>query len=265
MSANQYELRKSLKQDLRGRKNIFATWTSLGDPQITEALSQVEMSFVGIDIEHGTISFEQSQRIIAAAQANGRCCLPRIDSHSMPMIKRLLDSGADGVIVPMVDTPEQVEKLIEWTKYPPVGKRSFGVNRGHNYGHNFDKYISEWNDQSSLVIQIESITGVENIDKLLAYDEVDAVMVGPYDLSGSLGIPGQLDHPELVAAAEHVIQAAKKHGRGCGTQVVDPDADSITKAQTDGYTFTVLSSDIFMLWKWAEKMNGLIENANRSD
>lgn len=261
MKTSQSNLRKNLKDDLRGRKNIFATWTSIGDPQITEALSQVKMSFVGIDIEHGTISYQQSQRIIAAAQANGRCCLPRIDSHSMPMIKRLLDSGADGIIVPMVETPEQVEKLIEWVKYPPLGKRSFGINRGQNYGHDFDRYIKSWNDESSLVIQIESIRGVENIEKLLAYDEVDAVMVGPYDLSGSLGIPGQLDHPKLVAAAEHVVSAAKRFGRGCGTQVVDPDAESLAQAKKKGYTFTVLSSDIFLLWKWAEKMNGLIENA----
>lgn len=253
--------RKRLKSSLRNRERIFATWTSLGDPQITEIFSTVKRSsFVGIDIEHGTIDFASSQRIIAAAQAGGTCCLPRIDSHSMPMIKRLLDSGADGLIVPMVNTASEAEQLIEWIKYPPEGKRSFGINRGQNYGHNFSDYTSNWNETSSVIFQIESIDGVKNIDKILSNSEVDAVMVGPYDLSGSLGIPGQLEHPDLVAAAKLVVDAAKKHGKGCGTQVVDPDSAQIEKAKEAGYTFTVLSSDIFLMWKWAERINNLLKD-----
>lgn len=253
------EKRIQLKKSLRSRKQLFATWTSLGDPQITEAFAQTKTDFVGIDIEHGTISYQQSQRIIAAAQASGVCCLPRIDSHSMPMIKRLLDSGADGLIVPMVQTPDELEKIIEWSKYPPTGKRSFGINRAQNYGHDFDEYVTQWNDSSSLIIQIESIQGVKNIDKLLSYDEVDAVMVGPYDLSGSLNIPGKINHPDVQAAASEVIAAAKKYGRGCGTQDPDPQLESVKATVEQGYTFCVLSSDIFLLWKWGEQMNQIIQ------
>lgn len=254
-----FERRKRLKSKLRDRDKVFATWTSIGDPQITEAFSQIDHDFVGIDIEHGTISYQQCQRIIAASQAYGRCCLPRIDSHSMPMIKRLLDSGADGIIVPMVQEEAELEKLIEWTKYPPVGKRSFGVNRAHDYGYGFDDYTSSWNDSSSLVLQIESIQGVENVEKFLKYDEVDAVMVGPYDLSGSLGLPGQIDHAKVQEAASHVIEMAKKYGKGCGTQATDPDQSNVAQAFETGYTFCVLSSDIFLLWKWGEKMNHLLK------
>ena len=129
--------RRQLKTALRSRKPVFAGWTSLGDPQISEVLTNAGFDFIGIDIEHSTTSFQQSQRIIAAAQAGGSLCLPRIASHSMEMIKRLLDSGADGIIVPMVENAVQVEKLVEWIKYPPVGKRSFGINRGQNYGFDF--------------------------------------------------------------------------------------------------------------------------------
>lgn len=254
------ERRLKLKNKLRNREKTFATWTSIADPQITEAFSHINIDFVGIDIEHGTASFEQCQRIIAASQAYGRCCLPRIDSHSMPMIKRLLDSGADGIIAPMVETPEQVEKLIEWIKFPSVGKRSFGVNRAQDYGHSFSKYVESWNDSSILVIQIESVLGVQNIEKLLAYDEIDAVMVGPYDLSGSLGIPGQIDHPKIKEASQHVTELAAKYGKACGTQVTWPDAVNLHAAFEQGNHFVVLSSDIFLLWKWGEQMNTLIAN-----
>lgn len=259
-----YKRRLSLKDKLRNRKNVYATWTSIGDCQVTEIFSNIDMDFVGIDIEHGTISYQQCQRIIAAAQAGGRLCLPRIDSHSMPMIKRLLDSGADGLIIPMVQTPEEVEKIIEWSKYPPKGNRSFGINRGQDYGFGFDDYVGQWNESSSLIIQIESIQGVKNIDRLLSFEDVDAVMVGPYDLSGSMGLPGQIDHPEVVAAAEEVIKSAQKHKRGCGTQDNDPKLESVKKSFDDGYTFCVLSSDIFLMWRWGQQMNHIISKIKGS-
>ena len=155
--------RINLKDKLQNRKSLFAGWTSLGHPQITEMLIRSGVDFLGIDIEHSTISKEQSQRIIAACHAGGVSCLPRVASHNPEDIKRLLDSGADGVIVPTVETPEQVEKLIEWVKYPPLGKRGYGVARAQGYGHNFEEYTTQWNKSSSLIIQIETVYAVENI------------------------------------------------------------------------------------------------------
>jgi len=252
--------RNALKKKLRNRAPVFAGWTSLGDPQITEAFTNARFDFIGIDIEHGTTSFQQSQRIIAAAQAGGSLCLPRIASHSMEMIKRLLDSGADGIIVPMVENPEQVAKLVEWIKYPPKGKRSFGINRGQNYGFDFDEYVRDWNDSSVIIAQIESLEGVESIEKILACDDIDAVMVGPYDLSGSLGIPGEIEHPKLKQAASRVVGAAKKHVRGCGSQMVDFDPASIRAKLGEGYSFIVLASDIFLLWRWSERTGQVIRD-----
>ena len=217
------------------------------------------MDFVGIDVEHSTISQEQSQRIIAAAQAGGKLCLPRVASHNMEMIKRLLDSGADGIIVPMVSTGEEVERLVFWCKYPPKGRRSFGISRGQGYGFDFDEYTSTWNDISSLIVQIESAEGVKNIDAILANEDVDGAMIGPYDLSGSLGVPGQLEHPLVVEAANKVISACVNHGKGCGTQIIEPDAEGLKRAFEAGYTFVVLASDVFVLWKWSEAMGGLVK------
>lgn len=254
------ENRKALKQKFRSRQQVLAAWTSLGHPSITEIFARTGVDFIGIDIEHSTISQEQSQRIIAACQANGTCCLPRIASHNMEMIKRLLDSGADGIIVPMVSTTAEVEQLISWCKYPPRGSRSYGIARAQGYGFEFEEYTKSWDESSSLIIQIESIQGVKNIEKLLSYDEIDGVMIGPYDLSGSLGIPGQLDHPDVLEAGKKVIAACKKFGRACGTQIIEPDLKSIEAAFTNGYTFAVLASDIFLLWKWSEQMRDIIEH-----
>jgi len=253
------KMRLDFRSRLRKRRRIFAGWTSLSNPQIAEIFSRSGVDFVGIDIEHSTISQEQSQRIIAACQANGALCLPRIASHNMEMVKRLLDSGADGIIVPMVNTPEDAERLISWCKYPPAGLRSFGVARAQGYGFDFDDYTGDWNASSALIVQIESIEGVENIDKILSFSEIDGAMVGPYDLSGSLGIPGQLDHPKVQEAGRKVIEACKKHEKACGTQLIEPDTDNIRVAFSSGFTFVVLASDIFLLWKWSEKMKKAID------
>jgi 2-keto-3-deoxy-L-rhamnonate aldolase RhmA len=251
-------MRHILKNKFINRETVLAGWTSIGHPQVTEMLTMSGVDFVGIDIEHSTISQEQAQSIISACHSAGVCCLPRIATHNQEVIKRLLDSGADGIIVPTVDTPEQVEKLIEWMKYPPLGKRGYGIARAQGYGHDFEEYTSNWNDSSSLIIQIESISAVENIEKLLQFEEVDGAMVGPYDISGSLGIPGQIDHQKVKDAGKQVVDACHKFGKSCGTQDIDPTSESVQAALDSGYTFVVLASDVFILWKWGERMKKVV-------
>ena len=250
--------RLDLKNRLRTRKRTLAAWTSIGHPSITEIFAQMKVDFVGIDIEHSTISLEQSQRIIETCQAHGVSCLPRIASHNGERIKRLLDAGADGLIVPMVNTASEAEKIVAWSKYPTLGIRNYGVSRAQNYGFEFDSYTKSWNDSSSVIIQIESIEAVKNVESMLANPHIDAAMIGPYDISGSLGIPGQIDHPKVTEACAKVIEVCKKMGKGCGTQVVDPDQASVEAKFGAGFTFVVLSSDIFLMWKWAERMREIV-------
>ena len=247
-----------LKNKFINRETVLAGWTSIGHPQVTEMLTMSGVDFIGIDIEHSTISQEQSQRIIAACHDKGISCLPRIATHNQEAIKRLLDSGADGIIVPTVDTPEQVEKLIEWMKYPPLGKRGYGIARAQGYGHDFEEYTSQWNDSSSLIIQIESISAVDNIEQLLRFDEVDGAMIGPYDISGSLGIPGEIEHEQVRNAGQVVVDACWKFGKACGTHEVDPTTESVKALFNSGISFVVLASDVFIFWKWSERMQKLI-------
>ena len=256
--------RLALRTKFKRNQRIFGAWTSFAHPSISEIFAGAGVDFVGIDIEHSTISQEQSQRIIAACQASRTPCLPRVASHNMEMIKRLLDSGADGIIVPMVNNLSEAEEIVSWVKYSPVGKRSFGVARAQGYGKNFDEYTRSWNRSSTLIIQIESMEGVENIEQILSLDEIDGVMVGPYDLSGSLRIPGQLDHPKVKAACQRVIKACDALGKSCGTQLIEPDEPGIRRAFNSGFNFVVLASDVFILWKWAERMQNNIKRFRKA-
>jgi 2-dehydro-3-deoxyglucarate aldolase len=248
----------NLKRKLRGRSIVFAAWTSLGHPSITEIFASIDVDFIGIDLEHSTISQEQAQRIIAAAHAGGVSCLPRVSSHNGEQIRRLLDSGADGVIVPQVSARSEVERIVEWCKYPPLGKRSYGIARAQGYGFDFDEYVTTWNERSTILIQIESTQGVEAVEDLLAHDAIDGAMIGPYDLSGSLGIPGRLSDPRVTAACGRVVEACRHQGKACGTQIVEPTDQSVREAFDSGFTFVVLASDVFVLWKWSANMRDLM-------
>jgi len=251
--------RKELKAKLKKRERLFGGWVSYAHPSITETFAQADFDFIAIDMEHSTISVEQAQRIIAASQSEGVPCLPRPVSHSNDWFKPLLESGADGLLVQMVNTVEDIKSIISNLKYPPIGNRSYGVSRAQTYGFDFDRYIKDWNESSSFIIQIESIQAVENIDKLLAFEEVDGVMIGPYDISGSLGVPGQITHHLVIEASKKVINACERLNKSCGTQVADVSHKSVNALFDLGYTYVILSSDLFILWKWTEQMNGLID------
>ena len=210
-------------------------------------------------MEHSSINVDQAQRIIAACQAGGTLCLPRPVSHSNDWIKPLLESGADGMLIQMVNTPDEVETLLGHLKYPPKGRRSFGVARAQSYGFDFDEYLQTWNKTSSFIIQVESIEAVNNINDLLAFDDIDGVMVGPYDISGSLGVPGNTSHPDVVDASKRVIAACKEKGISCGTQIVEANQQNTQALFDMGYTYAILSSDLFVLWKWTESVQHLIK------
>jgi 2-dehydro-3-deoxyglucarate aldolase len=259
-----FQTRSSLKNRLRNREKLFAGWVSYSHPSITETFARAGFDFMFIDMEHSTISIEQGQRIIAASQFEGVPCIPRPVSHSNDYLKPLLESGADGLLIQMVETVEQVHSLINHVKYPPIGRRTYGVNRAQAYGFDFDEYIVNWNKTSTFLLQIESITGVENIDELLSFDEVDGVMIGPLDISGSLGVPGQTNHPLVIEASKKVISACERFGKSCGTQVADANPNSVQSLFDLGYNFAILGSDLFVLWKWAEQMGIMMDHMRGS-
>ena len=236
-----------LKNKLINRETVLAGWTSIGHPQVTEMLTMSGVDFIGIDIEHSTISQEQSQRIIAACHDNGVSCMPRIATHNQEAIKRLLDSGADGIIVPTVDTPEQVDKLIEWMKYPPLGKRGYGIARAQGYGANFHEYLQWQVNEPVVIVQIEHINAIEKLEEILTESGVDGFIIGPYDLSCSMGIPGQFENDKFIEVMEHIRDTGQRLNCPAGLHIVEPDVEKLEKSVIEGYIFIAYSVDSRML------------------
>ena len=252
-------LTSDLKLRLRSRELIFGSWVSFAHPSITEIFASHKFDFLAIDMEHGTINLEQAQRIIAASQYYKVPCLPRPVSHSNDWIKPLLESGADGLIAPMVNSEQELDSLVDDVKYPPIGKRSFGVNRAQGYGSNFNTYVKNWNATSIFIAQIESKSAVENIKQIVSNPHLDGIMIGPYDLSGSLGVPGEKFHPLVKEAESKVIKACAERRISCGTQLSDFNSDSVDSALSMGYTFIIASSDLFVLDSWANSAEKVMQ------
>lgn len=251
-----------LKSKFSKRERVFGGWVSFREPAIAEIFAKIGFDFVAIDMEHTTISTDDANRIITSVQAENSVCLPRQVSHSNDYMKPLLEAGSDGIMFPMVNTVEEIKTILNNFKFPPIGRRSFGVNRAHGYGLEFDRYISTWNDSGLLIIQIESMTAVENIEEILKIKELDAVMVGPYDISGSLNVPGQTAHPEVRKACKKVIEACERVGVSCITQIAEANADNIKDSFEQGFTSVILGSDLFLISNWAKEMKVLIEKIN---
>ena len=165
------------------------------------------------------------QAMILAMELNKCVPLVRLSGKDKNQTKRVLDSGAYGIIAPMVNTAEEAEMMVNSVKYPPRGKRGVGLARAHGYGMKFDDYMEQFNKHSIVILQIEHKDAVENIDAILSVKGIDGIIIGPYDLSGSYGIPGEFENHLIVEAEQRVMEAANSNGIPAGIHVVHRNAE----------------------------------------
>lgn len=263
MKEPELSIAPALRRRFRTRAPTYGAWLSIGSAEVASIFAAAKGHFVGIDLEHSTIELSTAQMIIRVCHEYDRACLPRIFPGDIQQMRRLLDAGADGVIVPQISALDEIERVADGLRYPPDGKRGFGVAAAHTYGRGFNEYVRSANESLSLMIQVETAAGVENIDALTAHPVVDAVMVGPYDLSGSLGVPGCLDAPRVMQACDTVIAACKRRGISCGMHLVYPTLEEVQRHFGRGFTFLVLGSDIFNLWKRGEEIDQIINASGK--
>ena len=228
-------------------KCSIGSWITLGHPAIAEIMVKAGYEWLAVDLEHSAISIRDAEDLIRIIDLAGVIPLVRLTSNNHDQIKRVMDAGAGGVIVPMVNSPEQAQQAIEAVKYPPNGKRGIGLARAQGYGAKFQKYL-EWQKENTIVIvQIEHIDAVNNIDAIFSVDGVDGFIIGPYDLSGSLGIPGQFDHPDYIAAVDKINVEAKKMNVMSGIHIIEPNPELLKQRIKEGYRFIAYSLDTRML------------------
>ncbi|MEZ0486389.1 HpcH/HpaI aldolase family protein [Fibrella aquatica] len=244
-------MKPTFREKLNGPDPLLGTIASLPSPELSELLSLAGFDWLFIDMEHGTMSIGEAQRIILALK-NDCSALIRVAENNPILIKQALDIGADGIIVPLVNTEAEARQAVSATKYPPQGTRSVGIGRAHGYGLHFADYLRHANESVAVIIQIEHKQAVANLDDILAVDGIDGVFIGPYDLSGSLNQLGDIGSPDVQEAIQEVKTKCAKKGIPVGLFLQKPD--TIQAELTSGVRFLAVGTDTFFVWNGAQQI-----------
>ena len=256
-------MKNKVRQALLSRSLTVGTWIQIGHPAVAEILANVGFDWIAADGEHTDIDVTQFAGLARAMHGRNVVPLVRVRENDTLAIRQVLDLGAQGVIVPLVNTAEEARRAVQAAKYPPVGVRGYCFSRMNDWGVNFAGYAAAANDDIAVVVMIESRQGADNIEAILAVEGVDGVFIGPYDMSGSYGVPGQTEAPQVKEACRRVVDACQRAGKSAGLHVVIPDEASIRRAVDDGFTFLALGVDVVFLDRSARSALGCIRASAR--
>lgn len=246
-----------VKDAIEASEYPLGTWISIGHPTVAEAIAQLDVDFLLVDMEHTTMGLETVERMARSVDAaeGDTATVVRVPWNDPVRLKRVVDIGVDGVMVPMVETAEEAREIARALRYPPDGIRGIAGSRATQYGRNFEEYVTNANGTILTIAQIETEEGVDNAAEIAAADGIDALFVGPADLSGALGKFAEWESRELATAMASIIEAGNDADVPVGTLVTDLD-DIDTRIQ-QGYDFLIAGKDVSLL------MDGVTEAIDR--
>jgi 2-dehydro-3-deoxyglucarate aldolase len=255
VTSTRIERLTGLRTRLRSDQPTVGTWMQIPSPDVAELLASGGFDWVTIDLEHGAIARHQLPDLFRAIELHGAVPLARVALPDGSLCQQALDSGAVGVVIPRVESASQLTEIVAGCMWPPSGKRGVGFSRANLFGRMFEDYKTEA-QQPLIVAQIESKNAVTSIASLLAVRGLDAVMIGPYDLSASLGVPGQVDHPDVRACVSEVLKACRKAGVPSGMHVVTPDPKRLEEEIAAGHRFLAYGVDAVFVSHTAQNPRG---------
>ena len=236
-----------LKKRIAAGTLTIGSWITLAHPAIAEIMARAGFDFLVVDLEHSVTSIREAGELIRVIDLFGVAPLVRLTSNDANQIKRVMDAGAHGVIVPMVNSAEDARKAVSSVCYPARGTRGVGLSRAHGYGVTFDEYCSWLQESVVVVAQIEHIDAVNSLEQILAVDGIDAYIIGPYDLSASMGLPGRFDHPLVRDAISRAEKIGRRSAKSGGLHIVEPDVLQLRRRIDEGFTFIAYSVDFRMI------------------
>ena len=250
--------KNKLKTLLNKKKLSIGSWISIGDMRIADIFCGSGFDWLTIDLEHSTINLDKAGDLIRVISLSGVTPLVRLTSLDENQIKRVMDAGAEGIIVPNICNAKEAKLAVASTRYSPIGNRGVGLARAQGYGENFEKYL-EWQKKNPIVIvQIENIKAIDNLKDIFNVEGIDGFMIGPYDLSASMGIPGDFNSPEFKKIVNLILEKGKESDIAPGIHIVEPEINLLKKAIKDGFKFIAYSVDIRMLSSTAKSFQEIL-------
>lgn len=247
----------SFRARLKRGDALLGTMVTLPTASTAEILADAGFDWLFVDAEHGPL---ETRDLLGILQAVGHRvpCLVRVPSLDEAAIKKALDLGANGIIVPQVNTAQQAADAVRFARYAPAGSRGVGLARAHGYGFRFSEYVASANDEVCVVVQAEHELAVRNIESIVAVPGIDAVLLGPYDLSASFGKMGHIHDPEVVAAIDHVTRICQSAGIPLGYFGVT--ADAVKPWIARGYSLIVAGVDVLYIGNGARRLLSDLQN-----
>jgi 2-dehydro-3-deoxyglucarate aldolase len=244
-------------REIRAKMKTGATvgsWLQMPSPEVAELMGRAGYDWVAVDMEHGLFTRTGLADLCRAIELGGCAPFARVAQATKNEIKGALEAGAQGLIFPMIESRAQLDDAISWALYPDQGgSRGVGFCRANLYGKNLAAYRDGVAKDLILAAQIEHIRALEELPRILAHPRLDAIMVGPYDLSGSMGLTGRVDHPDFIAAMQSIQDACTRHGASMGVHVVEPDPAELAERVKQGYRFIAYGIDAVFLWRNAQR------------
>ncbi len=244
---------KTIRDNLKNGKSTIGSWMQIPNTSVAEIMGQAGYDWVAVDMEHGHFSNAILPDIFRALELGGTVPFARVAQCHPKDIKQALDAGAQGIILPMIERKDQLEEGINWAYYPPKGTRGVGYSRANLFGKEFNKYIDRFCSKILVIAQIEHVRAVQELDAILSVSDLDAIMVGPYDLSGSMGLTAQFEHPDFLRVMDTILQKAKNNNVPMGLHVVQPNKEWLKAKITEGYQFIAYGIDAVFLYNSAER------------
>lgn len=227
----------------------IGSWMQIPNASVAEIMGQAGYDWVAVDLEHGSISVHQLPDLFRALELGDTLPLVRLAQGHAKDCKQALDAGAGGVIIPMIESSSQLKEIRDACCWPPTGTRGVGFSRANLFGKYFEDYTEE--AQSPLLVaMIENIRAIQNLEEILEVDGLDAILIGPYDLSASMGHTGTFDTSEFKTALEKIHSFSNKHNVPCGIHVVEPEITMLEQRIGEGYQFIAYSIDAVVLSKF---------------
>jgi 2-dehydro-3-deoxyglucarate aldolase len=258
-------MKNKFREALLGRKLTLGAWMQIGHPAIAEIFARNAFDWICVDIEHGAIDIETMTNIFRTVERYDCVPVARIPLNDPVWIHRSLDAGARGLIIPMIKTAQEAEQAIKEAKYPPRGIRGYGYSRANMHGIDFEEYIKAANDEIAMVMQIEHKDAITNLDDIVKVDGVDGVFIGPLDLSGSMGITGQMNHPDMTAALDKYRKIASKANKSFGMHIVRPNQKNVKANLEQGYTMIAIGLDNVFIDEMSKTILNEIKRINKNN
>jgi 2-dehydro-3-deoxyglucarate aldolase len=234
-----------LKRRLHIGEAVVGSWLSVAHPTIAEVMGQAGFEWLVVDMEHGIIGIEAVHSLVLATSTTSASPLVRVPWNEPVIIKRVLETGPTGLLIPQVNSARDVESAIRSARYPPQGIRGIGCQRAAGFGAWFEEYLDHANEQLLMAVQVETVSALQNLTEILSVEGLDVIFIGANDLSASMGFFNQPGHPRVQEAIDRILAAGRHAGVPVG--LMASDANDVKRRIKQGFQFVGVGSDVGFL------------------